>query len=133
MSKNPVFIKIDDTLESAIELFESRKISHLLAVDKNGKVKGVISKNDLLEHLKSMIRQTGGKTYNDIILRSTKVSEIMTPNPVCLKPEDPIDKAIDILLQQEFHIIPVIDSSNKPVGMLSAIDILKAKKTKKLK
>ncbi len=49
----------------------------------------------------------------------------MTENPISVQPLDDIDYSVEVLLQQKFHILPVVNDNNEPVGVLTALDLLK--------
>lgn len=71
-------------------------------------------------------------TDRDIILRSvacdkdvasTKVTDIMTCNPCCCKPDTKIDEATKLMQDLQIRRIPVCDCNNKIVGILSLGDL----------
>jgi CBS domain-containing protein len=68
---------------------------------------------------------TTGKTYNQIQLDSVKAKEVMTADPITVLPTDSIIYAEELLLQGEFHCLPVVDKLNAPLGMVTPYDILK--------
>ena len=124
MQEEPITISPNDNIENALQSCDKHHISHLL-VEEKGKLIGIISKHDLLNRLKSMVLQTAGKTYSNFVLKSLKVQDFMTENPVSVDPTDDIDYAIELLLQQQFHILPVVNTDNEPIGVVTAIDLLK--------
>lgn len=124
MTPDPITIDFNESLEAAIIVLEDRGLSHLL-VTKEGRLEGVISKTDVLDRLKAMMQRTGGEKYNSFVLKSLRVWEFMTKDPVAVEPDEEIDRAVEILLEQKFHILPVMDATGKPVGVITAIDLLK--------
>ncbi len=54
----------------------------------------------------------------------TKLSEIMTTDLITVGPEDRMEKVDEIFKKHEFHHLPVVDETNKLVGMLSKSDYL---------
>jgi acetoin utilization protein AcuB len=56
MTRYPITVPIDHTIEEAAEVFMTRKISGAPIVDSQGNMKGIITKNDLF---KAMIALTG--------------------------------------------------------------------------
>ena len=50
----------------------------------------------------------------------------MNPRVVTVKADDPIQVAIDILLERRYGALPVVDESGNLVGMISAVDLLRA-------
>lgn len=71
-------------------------------------------------------------TDRDVILRSiacdkdvcqTKVSDIMTCNPCCCTPDTTIDEAEKLMSGLQIRRIPVCDTNNKIVGIISLGDL----------
>lgn len=59
-------------------------------------------------------------------LAGMSVAQAMTPDPLVLKPNDPLSKAVDMTLSSLQSSFPVVEwGSNKVVGLLSEADILK--------
>ena len=52
------------------------------------------------------------------------VADAMTPNPITVKPELPLQQAIHILADNKISSVPVVDEASKLVGILSETDIL---------
>lgn len=125
MVKQPIVVKQTESLIQLLELFESTTVSHVIVIDDTRKVTGVVSKSDLLRLLKYVSVETTGKSYTQKFVQNTDASYIMTSNPICLKPDDTLEYAIELLLQDKFHALPVVDSG-EPVGIVTAYDIMKA-------
>jgi CBS domain-containing protein len=53
----------------------------------------------------------------------TPVREVMTPNPVCVRPELPVSEAVLIMLERGFRHLPVV-SGTRILGVFSARDAL---------
>ena len=71
-------------------------------------------------------------TDRDIILRSiacdkdvckTKVTDVMTCNPCCCSPNTTIDEATKVMSNLHIRRMPVCDSNNKIVGILTLGDL----------
>ncbi|MGB3534268.1 MAG: CBS domain-containing protein [Microcoleaceae cyanobacterium] len=52
------------------------------------------------------------------------VADEMTPNPITVKPELPLQQAIEILADNKISSVPVVNEAGKLVGILSETDIL---------
>ena len=50
--------------------------------------------------------------------------DIMTKNPICVSPETKIIDAVKILLDKHFNGLPVVDTDNKLVGILTQSDLV---------
>lgn len=58
-------------------------------------------------------------------MRSARVKDFMTADPVCLAPEMDIHRAMKILLEREISGAPVLDVQGGLVGILSIKDCLR--------
>ncbi len=124
MSKNLVTVRLDDTLKVVKKIFDNVNIHHLLVVESD-KLFGVISDRDMLKALSPNIG-TIVEMNRDTITLNKKVHQIMTSEPVTLAPDADISDAIEIFNNHDISCIPVVDDKNKPVGIISWRDIIKA-------
>jgi CBS domain-containing protein len=77
-------------------------------------------------------RLAGIVTDRDITVRAvaqgrdpntTQLADICSCDLTTLSPEDDVDKAVEIMRQKAIRRIPVVDSRNEPVGILSLGDL----------
>jgi len=52
------------------------------------------------------------------------VNEIMTSNPITVKPETPLQEAIKLLVKQEITGLPVVNEKGELVGILTESDLM---------
>lgn len=92
-------------------------INGMPVVDDNGSIVGIVTALDILK-----ASQEGNKELNTMIAR-----DIMTPNPSVIKPDTPIDEVINLIVQKEIILVPVVEDydSKKLVGVVARIDILR--------
>jgi CBS domain-containing protein len=50
--------------------------------------------------------------------------DVMTPDPACCSPGTTVDQVAKMMVQNNCGEIPVVDSSNKPVGVVTDRDIV---------
>jgi len=113
MSKKVISVNQDTTaIELAKILYENR-ISGVPVVDEKGCLVGVVSEKDLLSIIFS------GN------ISTTKVSEIMTKNPISFTPETDLDKISLTISERGFRRVIIVDNKNKVVGIVSRHDIIK--------
>ncbi len=124
MSTRLVTVEMDDTLKVVKVIFDNVNIHHLLVVG-DGKLMGVISDRDMLKALSPNIG-TLSETNKDTISLNKRVHQIMSSEPVTLTPDADISDAIEIFNKHDISCIPVVDDENKPVGIISWRDIIKA-------
>ena len=54
------------------------------------------------------------------------VADLMSENPVVLRESDAIARALELMLQETVHHLPVVDAHGKFVGLVSDRDLLRA-------
>jgi acetoin utilization protein AcuB len=124
MSKNVVTVEMDDSLRMVKEIFDSTSFHHLLVVE-GGRLVGVISDRDLLKAISPNIG-TAAETVKDAATLKKKAHQILTRKLVTLAPTAVLYTAIEIFNKHNISCIPIIDNNQKPVGIISWRDILKA-------
>ncbi len=58
------------------------------------------------------------------ILSKFRISDIMTPNPICVTPDMPKEQVIELMLKYKHLGYPVVDEYGKIVGIVTLHDIL---------
>lgn len=124
MIKNPVSITVDKSIKQVMSQMDKSKVSHLLVEDEDGLLEGVISQQDILTKIKQITEQSSGQTYASLEMNSLRAADIMTSKPIAIKPDDSVEYAVELLLQKQFHCLPVI-KENKAVGIVTFYDLLK--------
>lgn len=124
MSRTTVTVEMDDSLKVVKEIFDKVSFHHLLVVE-SGKLFGVVSDRDLLKAISPNIG-TASETARDLASLNKRVHQILTRKPVTLPPNAGIHDAIKIFISHNISCIPVVDEENRPVGIISWRDILKA-------
>jgi acetoin utilization protein AcuB len=124
MTTRLVTVEFDDPLELVKQIFDSMKFHHLLVVDTDKKLCGVISDRDLLRALSPYVG-TASETARDTATLKKRVHQIMTRQPITLEPEAAITDAVNLFLTHQVSCIPIVDKRFKPVGIVSWRDVLK--------
>ncbi len=126
MTKNPICIDEESPINEAIKLMEKSGVNHLLVTNEHQKLSGIISQHDILKMSKHLLSQTTGKSYSSLYLVHKPIRELMKTKPICLRFEDDVDYGVEILLQGLFHSLPVIDENERPIGIVTSTDLMKA-------
>jgi acetoin utilization protein AcuB len=124
MTKRVVSVELDDSLAVVKQIFEAKKFHHLLVLDADRKLCGVISDRDLLRAVSPFIGSLS-EHERDLATLHKRVHQIMTRAPVTLGPEASIEEAVRILLEKRVSCVPVVDAAFRPLGILSWRDVLK--------
>jgi len=129
MSRPPVTIEESESIARARWLMLRNGITRLVVVDRYGRVSGVITLSDIIERL-YMIRLTRRKGYrwveSEESFLAAPVSEYMTSPPIVIASGTPLEKAVEVLLDNRISGAPVVDSNERSLGVLSGFDVLKA-------
>lgn len=56
--------------------------------------------------------------------QKTRLAEVMTPNPLCVRPETKVSDAVLLMLERGFRHLPVVAPGAKILGVFSARDAL---------
>jgi len=112
MILNPISITPDRKVSDALAMMGEFKIGGIPVVDRDNKLVGIVTNRDL-RFEKSMEKQ---------------ISEVMTKeNLVTTRQTANLEDAAEILQQYKIEKLPVVDSNNKLVGLITYKDITKAK------
>jgi len=125
MTQTVICLQPRDTMDKVDQIFKTRNIHHIPVVE-DKKVVGMISKSDYYQilHGFTLFKAPVSKTYNEAVLRSLLVREVMTKQVITLHPEDALEKAADYFRKNLFHAIPIVDAEGKIMGILSTYDLI---------
>ena len=125
MTKNPTWISADANINDAIDILKVTKLSHLLIKERT-KLIGVISKEDLIEKFYDITAVSSGTMYNTMVLNNTKVKSLIKKPPITIHLKSPLIEAIELMIKNEIHSVPVFNDENDIVGIITPMDILYA-------
>ncbi|MGI6074375.1 MAG: IMP dehydrogenase [Fermentimonas sp.] len=112
MILDPISITPNKTVAEALALMAEYKIGGIPVVDESKRLVGIVTNRDLRFEMEM------GK----------KISEVMTKdNLITTNTSTDLDDAAQILQKHKIEKLPVVDSDNKLVGLITYKDITKAK------
>jgi CBS domain-containing protein len=122
MSEDIIVAKENMSAEVISVRLLSGEVNGVPVVDDNRSIVGIVTAIDILK----AIRKRGN---NNRKLNSLVAKDIMTPNPSVVKKNTPIEEVIDIMVQKEIMMVPVVeeDSNKRLIGVVSRADILREK------
>jgi CBS domain-containing protein len=120
MSAQVIVAKENTNAEAISARLLAGEFNGVPVVDNNGAVIGIVTAIDILK----AIRKNGNKKLNAIVAK-----DIMTPNPTVVRADTPIEDIIDIIIQKEIVLVPVIEdgNNNKLLGVVARLDIIRQK------
>ncbi|MGQ9646179.1 MAG: CBS and ACT domain-containing protein [Thermodesulfobacteriota bacterium] len=122
MTSNPITVDSETLVLDAQKIMAEKNIRRLPVVDK-GKLKGIITKHDLLEASPSPATSLSVHELN-YLLSKMKVKEIMKKDPITLTPDMPFEEALRIGQEKKIGSFPVVENG-KLVGIATESDIVR--------
>ncbi len=125
MTKNVIVVQPTDTMEIVQDIFRKHNIHHIPVVEE-GKAVGILSYSDYLKllHGFTLFKTHKSHEYNDAILRSLLVKEVMTKPIATIRPDDTVELAAGFFRENLFHALPVVDEEGLLVGIVTTYDLL---------
>jgi len=126
MSTKIVTCRKSDSLKLVLNLIDQNKISRLVVIDKNGIVVGLISTNLLLSNSDFFTSISNSRDYLIPSNDNVTVSDLLDENLVTINENEDLAKAASLMINYKISGIPVLDSQEKLIGVISKTDIVKA-------
>jgi acetoin utilization protein AcuB len=123
MTTKLITVNPKDKLTAVKEIFENNKIHHIPVV-RYKEIVGIISKSDFLHFLRGFNRNEEDRFVNEARLRVYNAEDIMTSGLAKVSPDDRINVALEIFLENRFHAIPVIENGDL-VGIITTFDVIR--------
>ncbi|WP_028585893.1 CBS and ACT domain-containing protein [Desulfogranum mediterraneum] len=110
------------TLVEARDLIADKGIDHLLVVDKEGQLVGLLSDRDLKQNWASPATtlSTHELTY---LLQKVEVGQIMVKTVITVEPDTTIERAAYIMQTNNISSLPVMESGAL-VGIITSTDVM---------
>lgn len=125
MTTDVVSVTPETSLLKVGKLMKDHHVRRLPVLDDTGRVVGIISDRDVRDASPS--KATTLDMYEmHYLLAELKVKNIMTPNPLTVKPSDTVEQAALLMLDHKIGGLPVVEESGKLVGIISDHDVFKA-------
>ena len=125
MTTQVVSLNTEDIVSEVYQIFSELNIHHIPVVHKEDHIVGIVSKSDL-ERISSgisLFSQNRKKEFNEVLYRTLRVSEIMTPQPECVNPDLSLKEAILLFRENKFRALPVVEE-NRMIGIITPYDIM---------
>jgi CBS domain-containing protein len=142
MSRDVPTVRPDEDARTAIDLLSKSDLGAIPVVDGENKVIGIVSESDLVLseeesdlHLPHYLNIMGGivfvgsmKGFEDRLEKAfaTKVSELMTADPIVCHDYESIDRVARKIAEKHHNHLPVIDGDGYLAGMVTRADALAA-------
>ena len=99
----PVTFLAKDKVSKAIEAMAEKNYGSVVIVDVKDRVVGIVTERDIVKKL----------VKNNLSSKTTKLEEIMTPNPRVANENDDVIDWLRIMSNDRFRRLPVVDAEGK--------------------
>ena len=138
MTTEVIALAADDEIGKAARILLDNRINGAPVLDAQRRLVGILCQSDLIAQQKKFPVPTLFTILDGYIpLSSTRqierevrkiaaltVADAMTPNPVTVSPETDLEEAAGLMVDQNFHTLPVLDG-DRLVGVLGKEDVLR--------
>ena len=99
----PVTFEKHQKVSEAVRVMSEKNYGSVVVVDKKQKVIGICTERDILKKL----------VHKNLEATTTKIEEIMTPNPRVGKEDDDVLDWLRTMSNDRFRRLPVVDNNNR--------------------
>jgi CBS domain-containing protein len=101
------------SLKDAIDLMRREQSAYIVVAD--GKdVVGILTETDVAR-----------KVLGEKVDKNRPIRDFMTADPLVLRPDDTVGKAIDLMAEHSFYHIPLVSERQELVGVLSVRTLIR--------
>ena len=139
MTPEVIIATPETSVSEVAALLDKHRISGVPVVDKEKWLVGVITQSDLVARARDLelppvislfdlrlFLETPGHFKKRLEkMLGTTVEEVMTPNPITVFPETPVNQIAALMAKKKVHTIPVVEGG-KLVGVIGKIDLIRA-------
>ncbi|MFZ2026733.1 MAG: CBS domain-containing protein [Microgenomates group bacterium] len=121
-----VTIQEEDTISHALHIFKESKLSKLVVVNKEQKLRGILSYYDLISFLITPKKKERGALNADkSTLQTKRVKHFLRSYVLTLSSGDFARDALHLILEKKIGSIVIIDKYYKPIDIITTRDLLK--------
>jgi CBS domain-containing protein len=127
-TKNQTLLSVleDDLISHAINLFKTHKVSKLVVINRDMKLKGILTYYDLIQFLVTPKRKThrGDREGVKISFTYHKVKNLAKTYVLSLTTRDTLKDALKLILDKSIGSVVIADRLKHPVGIITTRDFL---------
>jgi CBS domain-containing protein len=104
----PITVMADESILAACQALKKKRGAASLIINSRGELAGILTDTDVTTRVVS----------KNVVVSSTEVSKVMTPNPTCVSMTDSATDALATMVENHFRHLPVVDDEGSIVGLL---------------
>jgi CBS domain-containing protein len=117
MTKEIDIAKENTSIEQISAKLFAGEFNGVTVMNNSNSVIGIVTAIDILKAIRE------GKNLNTTIAK-----DIMTPNPSVVKEDTPINDIIDIMIEKDIVMVPVLENNtNRIIGVVTKLDVITEK------
>jgi CBS domain-containing protein len=107
MVRNVLTVEPSDTIGEAAEKMDAANVGAVVVVEDMVRIVGIVTERELLRAVAARARAA-----------EARVRQWMTPDPVTIDPDTPIEEAARVMFDNNFRHLPVVQDG-RPLGIVS--------------
>jgi len=124
MATDVITVDEDTSMMKASIIMKEKKIRCLPVVNRKGELVGIVSDRDLKDAAPS--KATTLDVYElNYLLSSIKIKDLMTTNLAYVRPDETVEFAAILMLENKISSLPVINNKSELIGIVTQTDIFK--------
>ncbi len=123
MTRNPVTISEDASIDEGLHLMRERKVRRLPVLDAAGRMVGIVSDKDLLHAAPSPATSLSVYELHYLLAKLT-IKRVMSSPVITVSPGTPVEEAARIMADNKIGGLPVVEN-DQLVGIITETDIFK--------
>jgi acetoin utilization protein AcuB len=124
MNTDVVTVREDAPMTKGAITLKENNIRTLPVVDKKGKLVGIVTDRDLRDAAPSKATSLNMYELNYLISK-IKMKDIMSKNLVVVHPEETVEFAAILMLENKISALPVVNKTNTLIGIITQTDIFR--------
>jgi len=135
LDANPLTVPPDATVIQLIEAILGTKHTTAAVLDAEGRLLGMVGAHDVFRKIVPKYLQTDRNlmdVFHDgyyeekfVLFKETPVSQIMSTKLDAVHPDDPIIKAVALIVDKRRKTLPVIESDGAFIGLITRRSLLR--------
>ena len=136
MTHDVITVSPDTDITQATRILLENRINGLPVVDAKSRLVGIVCQSDMIAQQKRIplpslftlldgyITLTSAKQFEKEVPKIAGVEQAMTPKPVTVWPDTPLEDIASLMVGKKLHTLPVVDQG-KLVGIIGKEDMLR--------
>jgi acetoin utilization protein AcuB len=124
MSQRIVTVTMDDRLSDIKKIFDNVHFHHLMVVDDENHLIGILTEGDMLTALSPYIGFDSAQNH-DLATLNKRAHQVMTRSPVTVTEQTPVAEVCNIFVSMGIGCVPVVDALGSLVGLVTWRDVVR--------